>query len=269
MVRRAWAFVTRPNVLLALVFLRWVYDQTLGPAVDLWRENWLIDHGAAKGPPAGMMDALAAIAAHYVVPALNLAAGPYGVGFLIGGAVFAIPDVLAAWRRWKAKRRLTADDGLLRDLQGFLEVWLRNAIQALATAASFVIHDARLNRPSQLGIVPRLTQDGLHGRLHAAYQKAQLDLSAAVAAGSLNDAQEAVRQCLHAYRGTQNYIGALGSHLGVDLDANEAVADWLETDRECVMRLRELAASPRLKGLRRLAEGIEPASAITAWRDGF
>ena len=97
MVKPLAAFFKRPVVWSILAVLWFLYDQFGRTTLNLWQENWLIEHGAAKGPPAGMIEAFAATV---VIPWLTYLAGPFGMGFLIGGAVFAIPDILRAIRRW-------------------------------------------------------------------------------------------------------------------------------------------------------------------------
>ena len=68
-----------------------------------WRTG-LSTTRAAKGPPAGMIEALTAFFATVLAPWLSYLTGTFGLGFLVGGAIFAVPDLVAAMKRWDARR---------------------------------------------------------------------------------------------------------------------------------------------------------------------
>lgn len=141
MFMRLVAFFKRRRVWTTLVVLDYAYGRFFQATVNLWQENWLIAHGAAEGPPAGMTEPLTTFFATVLVPWLSYLTGTFGLGFLVGGALFAVPDLMAAmkqwdarWADWVAARGLTQSGSRRASEQGAVEMlrqFMLTYIQAL------------------------------------------------------------------------------------------------------------------------------------------
>ena len=117
---RGW----RSFILAGLGLLGWLYSQFIDPIVKLWVENWATDYGAAKGPPPGMIESFAAFFATVVAPCLSYLTGPFGLGFIAGGAIFGISDILAFLKQKRASARAAAEREAKARLKQFVFVEL-------------------------------------------------------------------------------------------------------------------------------------------------
>jgi hypothetical protein len=92
------------------------------------------------------------------------------------------------------------------------------------------------------------------------------DLGAAILNGSLADAQDVVSRFIGEYVNSRSYIGMLGDAGGGNIDSVQHLKNWLQSDRECLMRLHELACWPTLGVLKPVAENAHLAVDTHVWR---